>query len=249
MGYPDNDETRTLSREAAKSLAPGSRHYTAFVGPPQQYDFMGATQFRLLTALGLREHHRLLDFGCGSLRTGRLLIPYLPPERYFGLEPNSWLVEDAIKHELGQTQIDIKRPTFRYDDDFTVSGFGVGFDFILAQSIFSHSGIDVVLKSLSSFRSCLNEGGLILATFIPPHMLGGVDETTKNGWIYPDCVAYKPETVFDFIREAGLVGRELPWFHPRQRWFAMAHTQEELPPPADDIHLSGMVLRAPDLRP
>jgi hypothetical protein len=77
MSYADNDETRTLGREAAKSLSPGSRHYTAFVGPPQQYDFMGATQFRLLTTLGLREHHRLLD-----LRAGRLLIPYLLPDRY-----------------------------------------------------------------------------------------------------------------------------------------------------------------------
>jgi len=67
--------------------------------------------------------------------------------------------------------------------------------------------------------------------------------------IYPDCVAYKRETVLDFIQDAGLVGRELPWFHPRQQWFAMAHTQEELPAATDDTHLSGIVLRAPGLRP
>jgi SAM-dependent methyltransferase len=58
--------------------------------------FMGATQFRLLTTLGLREHHSLLDFGCGSLRAGRLLIPYLLPGRYYGLEPNRCLIEDGI---------------------------------------------------------------------------------------------------------------------------------------------------------
>ena len=59
----DASDTRKMAPEAARALRPGDDHYTAFVGPPAQYDFMGATQFRLLTALGLRSHHRVLDFG------------------------------------------------------------------------------------------------------------------------------------------------------------------------------------------
>jgi hypothetical protein len=66
---------RDLPDTDAKKLRPGSDHYTAWVGPPDRYDFMGATQFALLFAIGLRGHHKLLDFGCGSLRAGRLLIP------------------------------------------------------------------------------------------------------------------------------------------------------------------------------
>jgi len=77
MDRADDQDVRSLTRDAAKTLPPGAGHYTAYVGPPNQYDFMGATQFRLLTTLGLREHHAVLDFGCGSLRAGRLLIPYL----------------------------------------------------------------------------------------------------------------------------------------------------------------------------
>jgi cyclopropane fatty-acyl-phospholipid synthase-like methyltransferase len=61
----------------ASKLNPGDKHYKAYVGPPTQYDFMGATQFRLLCTLGLREQHKVLDFGCGSLRAGRLLLSYL----------------------------------------------------------------------------------------------------------------------------------------------------------------------------
>ncbi|MFP8873463.1 MAG: hypothetical protein VCB42_02780, partial [Myxococcota bacterium] len=83
--------TRHVSSEEARTLEPGSEHYTAYVGPPRDYDSMGATQFRLLCTLGLREHHRLLDFGCGSLRAGRFLIPYLKPGHYHGVEPNRWL--------------------------------------------------------------------------------------------------------------------------------------------------------------
>ena len=62
--------------------------YRAYVGPLDRYDFMGASQFRLLTSLGLRAEHKLLDFGCGSLRSGKLLIPYFNAGNYYGQEPN-----------------------------------------------------------------------------------------------------------------------------------------------------------------
>jgi hypothetical protein len=85
---------RSIPREGARGLTAGSEaHYSAYVGPPREYDFMGATQFRLLTTLGLRETHRLLDFGCGSLRAGRFLIPYLLPAHYYGVEPNALFID------------------------------------------------------------------------------------------------------------------------------------------------------------
>ena len=61
--------------------------YRSYVGPTHQYDLIGAAQFALLYALGLREHHRLLDIGCGSLRAGRMLISYLAPGGYTGVDP------------------------------------------------------------------------------------------------------------------------------------------------------------------
>lgn len=64
-----------------RASQPGSENRRAYIGPPTQFDFMGATQFNLLTRLGLREDHTVLDIGCGSLRAGRLLIPYLLPDR------------------------------------------------------------------------------------------------------------------------------------------------------------------------
>jgi len=112
----------------------------------------------------------------------------------------------------------------------------------------SYTHLDVYKRQLSGFRRCLAQGGLVLSTFIPPEMLGQTAEFATDGWTYPNCVSYRRETVLDFIRAADLVGRELPWFHPRQRWFAMAHSQYDLPSTADDIHLSGAVLRASDLR-
>lgn len=44
-------------------LKPGDPHYRAYVGPPQDYDLVSAMCFNLLTSLGLRQHHRVLDIG------------------------------------------------------------------------------------------------------------------------------------------------------------------------------------------
>ena len=99
-------------------LKPGDHDYMAYVGPPAQYDFMGATQFRLLCTLGLRAHHTLLDFGCGSLRAGRLIINYLDADKYFGIDPNKWLIEDCVVNQHGNDIIRIKKKRFDYNDDY-----------------------------------------------------------------------------------------------------------------------------------
>src|SRR5262245_8442272 len=122
------------------ALNAGDHHYKAYVGPPLQYDFMGETQFQLLCALGLSAEHSLLDFGCCSLRAGLFFIMYLEPGRYCGIDPNKWLIDDAIANQTGQDFIQIKKPRFDYNDQFQVDVFSTRFDFILAQSIFSHTG-------------------------------------------------------------------------------------------------------------
>jgi hypothetical protein len=86
--------------------------------------------------------------------------------------------------------------------------------------------------------------GLALATFIQPAQLGGAEESNAAGWLYPGCRSYNVETVIMLINNAGLSGRPIPWFHPRQTWFVIAHSPDGLPSAADDTHLSGVVLRA-----
>lgn len=106
-------------------------------------------QFNLLTSLGLREHHYLLDIGCGSLRAGRLFIPYLQPEHYCAIEPNSWLIDEGIKNECGTEQVVLKKPQFNNNSDFVSTGFRRKFDFILVHSIFTRAGKTHIRKCLS----------------------------------------------------------------------------------------------------
>jgi SAM-dependent methyltransferase len=216
---------------------PGDRTYMEYVGSPALYDFMGAMQFRLLCALGLRAHHRLLDFGCGSLRAGRLFIAYLNEERYYGVEPNKWLVDEAIEHQVGRDTVDAKRPRFDFSAEPRAGVFGIQFDFIVAQSIFSHAGADLIRRALASFRESLKADGMVAATFCE-----GARDFTGAGWIYPEFVEYRPRTVASFARSAGLFVTRIPWYHPGQAWYLFATDGKRLPGRCAKRFLTGAVL-------
>lgn len=217
--------SNTLEQDIARSkeLRAGTEHYRSYVGPPAQYDFMGNTQFRLLTSLGLREEHNLLDIGCGSLRAGKFLIQYLLPERYTGVEPNNWLWETALENEIGYDIQAIKKPTFVSSADFALPNLPRNsFDFAVAQSIYSHAGSDAVQESLKAVFDLLRDTGQFLFTTLTETSPGyenipqGKD---IRGWTYPPCVGYPEQDVFALCHAAGFAAERLEWFHPRQTWF------------------------------
>jgi SAM-dependent methyltransferase len=220
--------------------------HRAYVGPEERYDLVGAMQFRLLCALGLREHHKLLDLGCGSLRAGRLLIPYLARGNYHGVEPNHWLVEQGIQQEIGRDLIALKWPHFHCIDTFQVDECGRDFDYILAQSIFSHTGVNLLRRALASFARALSPKGMAAVTFIHARDTSdSVDDS--NGWIYPGVVAYSPQRLQEEFQSCGLAGRPLPWYHPNhQTWYVLARHSAELPDPGLDRHFGGAVWRVPE---
>ena len=200
--------------QSGRGEAAGSRHYRAYVGPPEKYDLVAATQFNLLTALGLRDHHTLLDIGCGSLRAGRLFIPFLLPGKYFGLEPNKWLIREGIEKEVGKDLIRIKQPAFDHNAEFKLTAFGREFDYLLAHSIFSHAAPGQIEKCLSEAAQVMHPESILLATYIH-----GARNYDGRAWMYPDCVEYTEERMLQFAREAGLNASPYSWPHPNnQRW-------------------------------
>lgn len=206
----------------------GSHHYRAFVGPPQNYDIVAANQFNLLTSLGLREHHSLLDIGCGSLRGGRLFIPYLLPEMYFGIEPEQWLIEEGIKNNLGESILKIKKPKFSNDTNFTLTSFNQKFDFILAQSIFTHASQNQIKRCLSEAKKVMTPTSRFVATFVM-----GEKDNEVDKWFYPDCVEYTLDFMISLITEQGLACKPLKWKHPNNRatWMVISskESQNEIP--------------------
>lgn len=197
----------------------GYRHYRAFVGPPEKYDLIAASQFNLFTSLGLRENHYLLDIGCGSLRGGRLFIPYLLPNHYFGIEPEQWLIDEGIQNEIGLDMVRIKNPAFSNDKNFTLSVFNRKFDFILAQSIFSHASEKQIRRCLSEIKKVMVPSGIFAATFFK-----GNSNYREDKWAYPESVNYTLEYMTSIIEDYGLSSKPLKWVHPNgQTWMQIVH--------------------------
>lgn len=215
-----------------------SLHYKSYVGPVENYDRISAMQFNLLTFLGLRQYHFLLDIGCGSLRGGKLFIPYLLPKHYFGIEPERWLIEEGIKNEVGQDLIEIKQPVFHNDDNFTLSTFNQKFDFLLAQSIFSHASQQQIKRCLSEAKKVMKPNSIFAATF----MKGNQDYTGEE-WVYPDCITYTLERMINLTGEQDLVCKLINWPHPNQQsWLLLVSPEGEgqFPSISDIADLSSM---------
>jgi len=198
---------------------PTDQSHREFVGPIENYDVSGALQFNLLTSLGLRSSHRLLDVGCGSLRAGKLFIPFLEAGNYHGIEPEQWLLDKAIEFETGNDLVALKQPKFSNDSNYTFSLFNTEFDFIVAQSIFSHTAQTSIERAFSEARQCLAKNGVFAATFMI-----GPENYTGDKWVYPGCVTYSEVHIQALANQADLEATKLDWPHPNgQTWFAITH--------------------------
>ena len=99
----------------------------------------------------------------------------------------------------------------------TIVNAGTAFNFAVAQSIFSHCGLDLIGGWLSAISHSLAPDGALVATF-----LIGQEDSPRIGWIYPDCVNYRPATLEYAAAEVNLRFEILDWKHPRQTWALFA---------------------------
>ena len=213
-------------------LSPGESHYQAYVGDPKLYGGLGMSQLSLLYASGLQDTNTVLDWGCGSLRLGRLLIPFLSRRNYHCIEPNDWLVRSAIKYELGPCILQIKKPQFyKSYEDIIESHNGTYFDYIMAQSVFSHTFPDLLIQILTNISFKMGSTSVLLATFVVKGVssadgvyvrsLDGVGvhvDASGTGWLYPGLVVLEESSILLLARRLGLHGSRLAWPYPHQTW-------------------------------
>jgi hypothetical protein len=198
--------------------------YKSFVvGNAENYESMGRSQFEMLRFWGLREDHFLLDVGCGSLSGGRFAIRFLAPGRYCGIEPEQWLIDDGIRHELGREIMDSKRPQFSNDTGFNLSHFGRQFDFIVAHSILTHTSQRQMRQLFSQAGKAMLDSSIFLASY-----LEGESDYSEDRWVYPGVSRYTFATVRSFAREHELRCAPAGWPHPgRQTWLVFYRAGNE----------------------
>ncbi len=203
--------------------------HRTYIGPIENYELLSARHFMLFFLLGMRERHTFLDFGCGSLRSGRLVMTYLAKERYCGIDPNRWLIDAAIEQEIGPSLVEIKRPRFAFNSDGVMTSFGISFDFIHAHSVLTHAPPQLVQTFFMQAGKVLTQSGLVLATFLR----GEVDHDGAE-WFYPGLVTYRLETLQRWAAQAGLQLRQIRWPHRQQTYFVAARPELDLGPVFDD---------------
>jgi cyclopropane fatty-acyl-phospholipid synthase-like methyltransferase len=164
------------------------KDYKGFIGNPTQYDNIGKIVFELIKKLGLQKNHKFLDIGCGSLRVGKHLIKYLDKNKYYGLEPNQWLIDEAIEKELTHKYVLDRGALFSNNGNFFLKCFGEKFNFILANSIFIHADKNQIEECFKQVNEVLEEGGYFLYNFIV-----GKKDNDEEGWTYPSHIKYTLE--------------------------------------------------------
>ena len=186
------------------------------------WEQMGALQFEFLLRRGLQPHHVFIDVACGSLRAGVLLIPYLDPDRYFGIEKEAELVRRGLEEELPAAVRIAKRPTIVVSSTFDFDRVGARPDHGIAQSLFSHLPPSLIRLCLGNLRPVMRDGGTLHATFFEtdrpvvhddaPHDHGDFHYTRAEMERFGTEAGWMPEYVGD-------------WGHPRGQQMIAYHAR------------------------
>ena len=191
-----------------------------WVGKRNVWDLYAAHQFNVLTSLGLREYHVLLDIGCGSLRGGRLFISYLEPRNYYGIEPEKNIISGIIKDEMGEEYINKRRPFFDYNKDANLSIFNKKFDFILAHSVLIHAPKSWIKTCFKEVKRVLRPDGKFVAT-----ITFAEKDSEETNWKYSDTRHFTRKTIGELAKQSGLKLEITKIIHPTKRdtWIILTH--------------------------
>lgn len=188
-------------------------NHRGHVGRALQWDEIGKIQFEALKSHGLKPKHTVLDIGCGSMRAGVHLIPYLSRRKYFGIDSEKDVVLTGLNKEIPAEIIKKKKPSLDYNCDFELDVFGKEFDFLLAQSIFTHTSPQQLSKILQQASLVMSSGSKFLATF-----LEGPENNQNPKWSWSG-VYYKWEYIQKEARKYNLAVQKTTIPHPRnQTW-------------------------------
>ncbi|NJN97761.1 MAG: class I SAM-dependent methyltransferase [Anaerolineales bacterium] len=197
-------------------------YYKPGVGVGEMWDEIGRLQFDFLYKEGLLPSHTLLDIGCGSLRGGIHYIQYLDKGNYYGFDRSSFLITAALEIEIPSRNLEMKMPHLYIRDDFHFGVTTKKFDFLLAQSVFTHLTWNSILLCLCKASLVMHPDSKFYATFFEndSDIPGAIQIPQKEGlgftYIDRDPYHYEFSTFVDLARRSGLEVKYIgDWDHPR----------------------------------
>jgi SAM-dependent methyltransferase len=140
-------------------------HRIAIGGAGSAWERGAGRVYEFLRDAGLEPAHFLLDIGCGSLRAGSRLIPYLEPGHYVGVDRDAGLIEAGLAREIPADVASAKRPRLEVMDDFAFDRLGRRFDFAIAYYVFPALALNSIMRCLVGVGRVLAPDGRFYATF------------------------------------------------------------------------------------
>jgi SAM-dependent methyltransferase len=173
----------------------------------------GAGTFRFLKAYGLEPLHKVVDYGCGSLRIGMHFIDHLAPGKYWGVDVTRRFFEDGVRlldtHLIAEKapRLDvISEPTLRAVQDWQP-------DWVFSVSVLMHVPPAEVEGFLRKITDLLAPGARAVILFDRTEQNA---QTAPMSWTYSEaflCEALRRidpgfQIGFRFFEPAGYVGRK-----------------------------------------
>jgi len=153
-----------------------------FLGVPvETFEQAGRTQLIALLNEGMNPESKVLDIGCGCLRTAWWFIRFLDSGHYFGIEPARKRVECGLQYIFAPEEVALKHPRFQFNAKFDASGFRTKFDFFLARSIWTHASKSQVEITLDSFVRYSNSSSAFLTSYLPA--ASSIDDYQGTAWV------------------------------------------------------------------
>lgn len=201
-------------RERPRSAKRGPSHSTRGAGAGNLDIWQrGSGTFRFLKAYGFDPLHKVVDYGCGSLRIGMHFIDHLAPKKYWGVDVTRRFFEDGLRL-LDPRMIAKKAPRLDQISEATLREIqGWQPDWVFSVSVLMHVPPAEVEDFLRKITDLLAPGAHAVILF---------DRTEQNArtapmsWTYSEaflCEALRrinPGFLisFRFFEPAGYVGRK-----------------------------------------
>lgn len=171
-----------------------------------RYEKTGRAQLEALIRNGLNPWDKFLDIGCGAFCGGYWVMHFLDAGGYHGIEPNVDMFTKGQAYILEPDLIELKQPRFDHNDQYNFSVFNTKFDYLFAQSIWTHAGKKDIEKMLDGFVQHASDKARFLTTIKLPDLfhrdykgdewVGGSHESSVAGtvrhsfkWIQSACAS------------------------------------------------------------
>lgn len=188
------------------------------------WEEIGQLQFDFLIQAGLSPENRVLDLGCGCLRLGVKLVPYLEPGHYYGVDAEKKLLDAGFRKEIVKVgaQDRLERRNLYCSRLFLHERLPEGtIDFGMCCSVMTHLPLNFLRVCLENAGRYFKPGGKLFLSFfeLPEGARFSERHTNAKGITttgHADPYHYYREDMIRPAAGAGWSARHVgEWEHPR----------------------------------